>query len=109
MNFIDLFTFTFFLTNLGIALAKLFNISKLANFYDFRLIFLTMIVSFFAWLINLGTLSASVNLSTEILRMQTFIFRISTFLLALNAFLTVIEIIVALSSYSVGLLRRRRR
>jgi len=86
--FIDELALTFFLGNIAIMLAKIYNVSKLGKGYDRVWIFLLMIFSFFSWLIMLVYLQFTTTLD------KVFYFQLTSIIMAVNFFLMILEVLL---------------
>lgn len=88
----DVMAIIFFLGNLVVMFAKIYNITKLSKGYDRIFIFVTMIFSFLSWLIMLVYLSLSPGIDI------TFWMQITTFVMLINFFMMILEIIILWAS-----------
>jgi len=88
----DVLAIIFFLGNLVVMFAKIYNIAKLTKGYDRIFIFVTMIFSFLSWLIMLVYLSLNPGLDIS------FWLQLTSFVMLINFFMMVIEIIILWAS-----------
>jgi len=101
MNIIEVLALMFFAIDLGIFLSKIYNIMSFVKVFDIKASFLTLIVSFFSFLITLATLSFSLDQTQNMIRMFAFIHHLNTFIFSLVAFFTIIEVLLYLSRYAL--------
>ncbi len=99
MNIIELLGLMFFTINLCIFLSKLYNLMSFVKTFDIKASFITLILSFFSFLITLATLSFSLDSAKNIIRMFAFLHNINTFLFSLVVIFTIIEIMLHLSKH----------
>jgi len=92
----DVMAIIFFLGNLIVMFAKIYNITKLSKGYDRIFIFVTMIFSFLSWLIMIVYLSLNPGLDI------IFWMQITTFVMLINFFMMVLEIIILWASSVVA-------
>jgi len=87
-NFTDVLALIFFLGNIAIMFAKMYNLAKLGEAYDRVWIFILMIFSFLSWLIMLVFLSFRPGLDT------VFYFQLTSYIMLINFFLMILEVLM---------------
>ncbi len=104
----DLIIYTFTLVQLGITIAKIYNVSTYVRTFNIQASFMLTALSFFSWLFVFGSLAIYAKLDPETAMFYAFIFRVVSFLLILNVFFTALEVLI-FSAKSVTSKSRNRR